>query len=767
MFTQRSTLFRFSGILPLVLCVILIGRDDILSGRAVAQTEVRFVPPTIPSMRHLPGDHAPEGQTLRFYKPVAKVAESPDLPATVPAASDSAVLDAAASDSAVAKGRSDIRELLIETVLPSPPTSPASIVSSPTTAFPVSVLSTSQEAKPQLEFVLPRANGPSPARTVAQPESTEIISGQSDDRSRVHRTERAAEQTVRPASPRASVPEAEPLVSPQDQARIDAIVSGALPMEKEGRWFELLTYYESALKTYRNNPTLQQKYRMARRHYDIVRRYYDTSFLNHLLAAGVADNLVLFDEVIAKIQTNHIDAPKWGELFHFGLQDFEVALGERIFLKQNNIEHQASRIPAFQKQMHAMIDTWQIGSRDEMKNAVLHVTQLAQKELGLNPSAVLLEFLCGVTNSLDPHTAFLTKNQLNDTYSTINGDFVGLGVELKSDRQSLIIFRVIGGSPAQEAGLKGGDRILSVDGQTTQGLDTDRAADLLQGEIGTTARLYVQSATSQPRMVDVPRRRIKVPSVEDIKMLNDYLGYLKLNCFQSTTTAEMREALWNLHGQGMRCVVVDLRHNPGGLLPVSVEVANLFIEKGVIVSTRVHPQDPGTPYMATQSGTWPVPLIVLIDEESASASEIFAGAIRDHGRGVIVGKRSYGKGTVQMVHRLFGASKTGEIAGLRLTVEKFYSPGGISCSGIGVSPDVEIDSRAVASGAVPNAPPNASAMNGEPRQHIAARPVDGRISAPAPIALAPSSAPNDPCIVKAVETARRMMSTAAAAPSRN
>lgn len=544
-------------------------------------------------------------------------------------------------------------------------------------------------------------------------------------------------------------PQMRELVAESEDPRIKDILRGAETMEKEARWSELLAYYESALKTHRDHPLLLRKYRSARSHYDIICRYYDSSFASLLLSARVEDNLVLFDEVIDKIQESHIDAPHWNDLFYSGLKDLQIALTESVFLQKHQLDAKAPQITQFERELQAMIAPWEVGSREDLRNAVLHVTYLAQKTLGINASAVLLEFICGVANSLDPHTAFLTKNQLNDTFSTINGDLVGLGVELKSDQHSLYIFRVISGGPAQEAGLRGGDRILTVDGKPTQGLDTNRAADMLLGEVNTPIRLLVQSPSSQPRYLDVRRRHIKVPSVEDVKMLNDHLGYLKLNCFQSTTTAEMREALWNLHSQGMRCLVVDLRHNPGGLLLVSIEVANLFLEKGVIVTTRVHPQDPGTPYMATATGTWRTPLVVLIDEDSASASEVFAGAIRDHGRGVIVGRRSYGKGTVQLVHRLKGVGKNGDIAGLRLTVEKFYSPDGISCSTIGVDPDIMVEP-------------------GQAQRQMVARPVDGQIparstepfSSQTPLALAPSSAPNDPYIVKAIETAREMLTTA-------
>ena len=163
------------------------------------------------------------------------------------------------------------------------------------------------------------------------------------------------------------------------------------------------------------------------------------------------------------------------------------------------------------------------------------------------------------------------------------------------------------------------------------------------------------------------------------------VAYLKLTCFQKTTSRDLDAALWKLHRAGMRSLILDLRGNPGGLLTTSVDVVDKFIERGTIVSTRGRGKDEDYSYSAHSAGTWKVPLVVLIDGDSASASEIFAGAIRDHHRGVLVGTRSYGKGSVQGIFPLNSAN-----AGIRLTTAKFYSPTGRAYSDVGVNPDVEV-----------------------------------------------------------------------------
>jgi carboxyl-terminal processing protease len=189
----------------------------------------------------------------------------------------------------------------------------------------------------------------------------------------------------------------------------------------------------------------------------------------------------------------------------------------------------------------------------------------------------------------------------------------------------------------------------------------------------------------------IRREQVEIPSIDNVQMLDGTagIGYLRLTCFQKTTSRDLDTALWSLHRQGMTSLVIDLRGNPGGLLTTSVEVVDRFVDRGVIVSTRGRSPSEDYSYSAHAQGTWRMPLVVLIDNDSASASEIFAGAIRDHHRGTIVGTRSYGKGSVQSIIGLSRAN-----AGLRLTTAKFYSPLGKPISNVGVEPDVSVQQTA-------------------------------------------------------------------------
>jgi carboxyl-terminal processing protease len=525
-----------------------------------------------------------------------------------------------------------------------------------------------------------------------------------------------------------------PLPTPSSDEKLETILRNGDLLEIENRWTDALTHYEGGLQIYRNNNQLLQRFLIARFHYDIKRRYDDTSYMKCIKTASFVDSLALYEEVIARIQTSYVDMPNWDKIFRNGLCDIVIALNDTNFRIKSKLNAPSDKIDSCIELLRKTADGWEIGNRDDLKNGVLRLAEISLQQINLNPVVFLMEYICGIANSLDPYTAYLTPNQLNDTYSMISGNFVGLGVELKSDRESLMIVRVIPGSPAKEAGLLDGDRIHAVDGITTKGKDTDTAANLLQGKEGTFTEIVVQTPGNVSRTIKVLRRRIEVPSVEDTRMLNKEVGYIKLTGFQMQTVDELRRSISNLESVGMRCLVLDLRHNPGGLLQAGVEVANLFISDGVIVRTRGRQGTVETPYRATSANTISIPLILLIDEASASASEIVAGAIKDNKRGLLIGKRSYGKGTIQAILPVNGNNPNAQ-AGLRITVEKFHSPQGIAYSGVGVMPDVTVNNE---------------------QKTTVAKLIDGKLQLPVNIRVV-SCLPDDPCVKEALKVSQKML----------
>ena len=464
-------------------------------------------------------------------------------------------------------------------------------------------------------------------------------------------------------------------------------------LELERRWAEALSHYESSLRRFPSNETFRRRLDYSRLHYDVVRRCADTSYGRLIQELSLDEAVSLYSEVLRKIQTHYVEAPNWKLLVIHGTNDLEAAFAESGFREQNLPGASEAQIDQFRYEIRRMMASEVIQSREAAADVVLRISHLARERLGAEPVAVVLECMCGATNSLDTYSTYLTPDQLNDVYSQIEGNFVGLGIEIKAKEGALHIVRVIPNSPAERAGLVGGDRIIAVDDQPTRELSTDKAASLLQGEAGTIARLAVLSGGDRIRNVSVRRERVEVPSIDGTQIIDpDYgIGYLRLTCFQKTTARDLDAALWNLHRAGMRSLIMDLRGNPGGLLITSVEVVDRFVESGVIVTTRGRTPQEDLTYSAHAVGTWSVPLVVLIDENSASAAEIFAGAIRDHRRGAIMGTRSYGKGSVQGIFPLHSHD-----AGVRLTTARFYSPLGHPFSHVGVEPDPQLTVHHVA-----------------------------------------------------------------------
>jgi carboxyl-terminal processing protease len=462
-------------------------------------------------------------------------------------------------------------------------------------------------------------------------------------------------------------------------------------LERERRWADALTHYEDANRHHPNQPDIVKKLTFARAHYDVCRRYSDSSFAATIDGLTQQDAIGVYDEVLLKINTHYVHQPNWQELFNRGRTSLEVALTEAPFIERNLAKLSPQEVAALKQELQRLAGTAVINDRRRAIDAVYSVAASLQQKFGLRAQAVILEFTCGATGSLDDYSSFLTSSQMEEVFSQIEGNFVGLGVELKTEPTGLNIVNVISVGPAFEAGIRPGDRIVSVDGKTPKQISPDAMADMLRGEEGSQVRVEVLGKNGQTRSLLIARRRVEVPSVDDVKMIDGeyHIGYFKLTSFQKTTPRDVDAALWKLHEQGMRSLVIDLRGNPGGLLKAAVDVADKFVMDGMIVATRGRSPREDFDHKGQIVGTWRVPLVILMDHDSASASEILAGAIQDHRRGSIVGEKSYGKGSVQGI---FPLNTSG--VGVRLTTAKWYTPAGQPISGNGVSPDVSVRTAA-------------------------------------------------------------------------
>ncbi|MCZ7644528.1 MAG: S41 family peptidase [Planctomycetota bacterium] len=315
----------------------------------------------------------------------------------------------------------------------------------------------------------------------------------------------------------------------------------------------------------------------------------------------------------------------------------------------------------------------------------------------------------GMAASLDRHTAFWTPEHYELEKSSTSGHFGGLGIEISMDEEEgLTIVTPMQDTPAFRAGLLPDDRIRKIDGQATQGMDLNEASRLLRGPPESKVVLTVARAGQEaPFDVEVLREVIKVRSVQETAVLAaprsvsaripaeaPKLGYVQVAAFQEETAADLDRAMGELERQGIRGLILDLRQNRGGLLTSAVDVCDLFLTEGTIVSTRARADREGADegpevFSAHGDGTHPTyPLVVLIDSQSASASEIVAGCLKDSGRAVLVGEKSYGKGSVQTIIPVT-LGGLGEAA-LKLTTGKYYTPSGVCIDGTGILPDFEV-----------------------------------------------------------------------------
>jgi carboxyl-terminal processing protease len=470
----------------------------------------------------------------------------------------------------------------------------------------------------------------------------------------------------------------------------ERILEGGLDQERSRNWAAAIEIYRGALERWPSRVEFSRRLRLCEIHFRLNRRYADSSFRNVLLRLGQDQAIELYDEVLERIQTSYVDPVPFEPLVRHGLDNLEVALRDGAFLQTNAPAAKAegvSWLRAALREQRAQLAT---PDRATALRMALSSSELSRQAIGMASTPVLLEFVCGACDALDDFTSYLTPDKLEDLYAMIDGNFVGLGVELKLDTEGLRLVGVIRGGPAWEAGLKVGDQIVKVNGRPVKGLGLDDAANRLQGAEGTTIELEIVRRDHSRQTVRLVRRHVDVESVTKIKLVDpdDGIAYLQLSGFQKTSTEELDQAIASLSRQGMRVLILDLRGNPGGLLNVAVEIADGFIDAGLIVSTRGRATGQSQVYTATGRSRWRMPLYVLVDRDSASASEILAGALQDHRRAVIVGARTFGKGSVQSIFSLKSAP-----AGLKLTTAKFYSPLNRPYSEQGVQPDIPITVR--------------------------------------------------------------------------
>ncbi len=294
--------------------------------------------------------------------------------------------------------------------------------------------------------------------------------------------------------------------------------------------------------------------------------------------------------------------------------------------------------------------------------------------------------ITGMLSELDPHSAYLPGEDYEDLDHNSRGEYVGIGVDVAADNGRIVVRKVIVPSPADSAGINPGDVFTSIAGKAVKGSKLQRAIDDLSGPSGSEIEIVVQNSEGESTTKLLKRQVLKVPAL-NARMLIDGIAYFSLSYFHRESAKDLQESIESIRAEGkpVNGVVLDLRNNPGGVLQSAVDIADGFLDSGTIVSMRGRNASMEMEFTATGGQWFPdTPVVVLVDRGSASASEVVAGALQDHGRALILGERTFGKGSVQTVLPLRNGG------GIKLTTARYFTPSGRSIQAKGIMPDLAV-----------------------------------------------------------------------------
>jgi carboxyl-terminal processing protease len=465
----------------------------------------------------------------------------------------------------------------------------------------------------------------------------------------------------------------------------DGLRQEALEYERLGQWDKACEAYVKLLADNRQQPELRERLQQCVRRLHQARRHRDPVYRNKLVALPVSQALEVYVEVLTKLHAQYVDRDKvpLNRLYRYGLDELRAALAEPTFRQEYLAGVEPNALATLRDRLRLEWADPPISEARDARRAVRDLAWEAQRLTGLNPTAVILEFACGACNALDEYTVFLTPGQPLDDPTALSGDLAAFGLLLNWKDRQLIVERVVPGSWAADQGLQPGDRVTHVGRLALDRTAPEVVADLLNGDAGSTVTelTILPVGASAGRVLTLPSF---ARSVQDERINPDGIGYIRLANFQRTTPQEMESALLSLRSKGLRVLVLDLRGNPGGLFRAAVQVADRFLPQGLIVTTtQGQMRGVSQTFIAQNSLTAiDVPLVVLVDGDTASAAEVVAGALKDNQRAMLIGQTTYGKGSIQWLVPL----QVG--GGIRLTLARFYTPRGQPFTGVGVAPHI-------------------------------------------------------------------------------
>jgi carboxyl-terminal processing protease len=487
-----------------------------------------------------------------------------------------------------------------------------------------------------------------------------------------------------------------PTLSQAASVDVSRLRAEAEQFERENRWDKAFLAYDQLLLLDRGQIEIRERRLFCLRQIHQTNRHRDLTYRDKVLTLQLNQALDIYIDLMAIIQSHFPDRGKVSltYLFQQGVEEFWLALGNEAFRQERLPGIKARDIEGYRGQFRALHAHRQIRNDRELRSVVREAAFAAQRATRVDPTVVVMEFACGACNSLDEYSAYLTPSQLGDEFDTFKGEFVGIGIEVYFKDQKLVVFSVAPGSEADKAGIRENDHIVRINDKAVGKLSAKAARDLLKGEPGTSVELEVAGpGVTATRALKLDRRVMMLPSVLDESLIDDAneVGYIRLIAFQKSTLQELESAILRLKGAGMKVLVLDLRGNPGGIFSVAVQVAERFLPEGLIVTTQSPLRTHSRSY-ESHSGmsALDMPMVVLIDGDTASSAEVLAGALKENQRARLVGQTTFGKASIQRVLQLNSAP-----AGLRITLARYLSPRGNDYSGTGVIPDVLVERNAM------------------------------------------------------------------------
>lgn len=487
--------------------------------------------------------------------------------------------------------------------------------------------------------------------------------------------------------PKIEVPrEAETSKNPQQDEQIQHIIRKGKRLEQECRWQSELELLESAFRKVPSSKALQEQYTRARVLCDIQKRHTLNSYHETIERMDLRQTLFFTQNFLNLFTTEYVHQVTYSDIFYREIRCMEIALENSLFCNRVLPEYSVKEVNLFRQEIQKFARNSVILTQSDLEDATMEIGRRFEAKFQKNASFLVLEGLFGFVLTLDCYSGILLSNQYQDIVSSISGNAVGIGVDLRLEKGVTQVAGVLYNTPAWRSGLLKNDIILSIDGMSIQNWSIEQVSEKMEGQEGEQLCLKVQTGQNQPRNVVITRETLSFSSIEHSMIIPEAknIGYVRLASFQKSSPEDLHQALLQLQAQGMTKLVLDLRGNHGGAVHAAKEISNMFLHGGIIMQEKNSKQN--LPHYADTATPWAhLELVVLIDEQSASAAEIFAGAIQDRNRGELIGKRSFGKGTIQSLLIIPGSDFV-----LKLTTSKFFSPTGKRYNYVGILPDHEV-----------------------------------------------------------------------------